>query len=359
MKVFTLFVEPAAYTLDLIKNVHHKLGISHAYLHSSSVASDQTNMPDAATTRYFDQHSFFSNLSFLWKCTRNHQLIIVNGYNHSSFIFLWIFGMLNSCCIGIESDTPLQKRHGIIALLKSAYLKLIFSPSHVLGLPGGNGKHYDLFAHYGMAENRIFLLPMMVDNAKYFKELPPGQPTPPQLVRFLCVARLAPEKNIPLLIAAFKELVKQYQNVQLDLVGDGPSRTALEELITDSPQIKLHGKKFGAALLQFYKDSHVLVLPSAFEPWGLVVNEAMAAGLAVICSDQVGAAYDLLSRTHTGWIFESNNQQDLTATLVNLLQNPHQIYSSGKSAQEFMMSHWNYKRYTDSLNQIFSYVKHP
>lgn len=355
MKIHTLFVEPANYTQDLIANVHHKMGISYSFLYSSSAAaSGQTS---GAVSRFFDQYSQLSNIAYLWKCSRQYNLIIVNGYNHLSFILLWIFGFFNSCFVGIESDTPYHERKGLKELLKSIWLKLVFSCPHVLGFPGGHGKHYDLFINYGMCETRIFTLPMMVDNAKYYKPLSNDTSDNEGVIKFLCVARLAPEKNIPLLVAAFKTLLVSYKNIQLDLVGDGPQRAEIEVLVKDIPEISLHGKKFGAALLQFYKNNHVLILPSIFEPWGLVVNEAMAAGMAVVCSDEVGASHDLLSNTDSGWIFENNNQQDLTESLADIIEHPHQIYSNGKNAQDFMMNHWNYHTYIESLNKILSYVK--
>ena len=46
--------------------------------------------------------------------------------------------------------------------------------------------------------------------------------------------------------------------------------------------------------------NHVLILPSTYEPWGLVVNEAMAAGMPVLVSNEVGAHYDLVDGNDTG-----------------------------------------------------------
>ena len=86
-----------------------------------------------------------------------------------------------------------------------------------------------------------------------------------------------------------------------------------------TPQIKMSGKKFGSDLLQAYHHAHVLILPSSFEPWGLVVNEAMAAGLPVVCSTAVGSAHDLIIKPNTGWVFKDNDEVELTELLQKLI----------------------------------------
>ena len=68
----------------------------------------------------------------------------------------------------------------------------------------------------------------------------------------------------------------------------------------------------------FYDLADLLVVPSRREPWGLVVNEAMACGTAVVASDEVGAAYDLIG-TDTGGIFRAGDVDGLAALLADCL----------------------------------------
>lgn len=356
MKIHTLFVEPANYTQDLIENVYQKLAISYSFLNSDSVATNNNTIVTSAK-HLFDKNNLWQNILFLWKLSKQNDLIIINGYNHLSFISLWMFSKIHLCTIGIESDTPYMPKTGIKGIVKKIYLKFIFLNKHILGLPGGIGLHRDLFIKYGMPANRIFFLPMMVDNKKYFKTIDTKFLDNNTAIKFIFVGRLATEKNIQLLIKSFQEVLKQGKTAKLDIIGGGACKTELQEMIGEIDQIKLLGKKFGSDLLQAYQEAQVLILPSSFEPWGLVVNEAMAAGLPVICSSAVGAAHDLVLKPNTGWVFKDNDERELTKLLLNIIEYPEQIKEKAKRGQEFMLSYWNYELYTESLNQLIDYVK--
>lgn len=354
MRVHTLFVEPANYTVDLIENVHRKLGISYSFFNSNSLAAIDNKIVFTAK-HLFDRNSFLKNLSFLWRCSKDFDLVIVNGYNHIYFIFIWVFSLINSCSIGIESDTPYHPTFGIKGVIKTIYLNLIFSNKLTIGLPGGTGLHRCLFKNYGMHENRIFFLPMMVNNQKYFNKKPLdlaiGKP-----LKFIYVGRFVPEKNISLLIHAFQEVLKRGKLAELEIVGSGECESELKEMIVISPEIKILGKKFGLDLLQAYEKAQSLILPSNFEPWGLVVNEAMAAGLPVICSTAVGSAKDLVLKPSAGWVFKNNDKRELVNLLINIIDNPLKLKEKSKIGQNFMLNYWNYDLYVKSLKVLFDYV---
>ena len=110
---------------------------------------------------------------FIFLTFKNNDVIIINGYNNYPFILIFILNIfsLKKKIIAIDSDTQLNfPNNPFIRLLKWLYLSLIFHNKHVLGFAGGNKLHKDLFRYYGMKENRIFLMPMVVDNQKYYKE---------------------------------------------------------------------------------------------------------------------------------------------------------------------------------------------
>ena len=356
MNIHTLFVEPANYTQDLIENVYQKLGISYSFFYSDSLATNNSTFISSAK-HLFDKNSLWRNIIFLWECSKENELVIINGYNHLLFMPLWLFSIVNSCIVGIESDTPYRPKKGVKGIVKKIYLKFIFSNKQIVGLPGGSGLHRDLFRNYGMSDNRIFFLPMMVDNSKYYKENTEKSLTNSENLKFIFIGRLVPEKNIQLLVKSFQTVLLQGKKVELNIIGDGICKKELHDIIGENSNIKFLGKKFGADLLQFYQDAHVLVLPSNFEPWGLVVNEALATGLPVICSSAVGAANDLVLQPNTGWVFEDNQELELTNLLLSIIAHPEQIIEKGKRGQEFMLNHWNYDLYTQCLKQLMDYVK--
>ncbi|GAC1369428.1 MAG: glycosyltransferase family 1 protein [Aquirhabdus sp.] len=127
-----------------------------------------------------------------------------------------------------------------------------------------------------------------------------------QTTVLLYVGRLSPEKNIDLVIAAYRELQAEqsFRAVRLVLVGDGPERTRLEKLGSD---IIFAGMQTGEMLSQYYASADVFVFASQVETFGNVVPEAMASGLPVLAFNDA-AAGQLVSSGQSGWLCGLNNE---------------------------------------------------
>jgi glycosyltransferase involved in cell wall biosynthesis len=82
------------------------------------------------------------------------------------------------------------------------------------------------------------------------------------------------------------------------------------------------GRLSAERVWEAYLLSDIFVLPSHFEPWGLVVNEAMASGLPVIAADCVGCVDDLVEQERTGFIVPAHSPQDLFAAMKTLALDP-------------------------------------
>ncbi len=89
-----------------------------------------------------------------------------------------------------------------------------------------------------------------------------------------------------------------------------------------------------------YHACDVLVLPSDYEPWALVVNEAAASGLAIVCSDVVGAAADLLWEGKNGRAFRAGDGADLSRTLLEVTDPKNLERCKAGSAE--VISAWRY-----------------
>lgn len=107
----------------------------------------------------------------------------------------------------------------------------------------------------------------------------------------LYVGRLAPEKRVDRLVDAVGRLAAELRELTLVLVGDGPERTRLEaRAAAVAPgRVVFAGRQEGRALFAWYRLGGVFALASSHEPFGAVVNEALAAGLPAVCSDRAGA----------------------------------------------------------------------
>jgi 1,2-diacylglycerol 3-alpha-glucosyltransferase len=165
---------------------------------------------------------------------------------------------------------------------------------------------------------------------------------------FLYVGRLSAEKNLEALISSFAQVRRRGSNCSLVLAGDGPLRGRLEDQVREAglqPWVEFAGLKSTQELLPYYAFAETFVLPSRREPWGLVVNEAMAAGLPVIVSNRCGCAGDLVEHGINGFLFEPNREEELTDALWLAGQaSPKERELMGRRSEEiisgYSVQHW-------------------
>lgn len=134
-------------------------------------------------------------------------------------------------------------------------------------------------AKYSLPLESVVVIPNGVAK-KYFV----GQKTTENAIpRLLFVGRLAPQKNLSLLI---KAVAQMKESILVDIVGEGEEREAIEALIEqyNLQNVTLHGKKAGEDLLALYRSADLFVLPSLKEGVSLAMLEAMAAGLPIVAS---------------------------------------------------------------------------
>jgi phosphatidylinositol alpha 1,6-mannosyltransferase len=128
------------------------------------------------------------------------------------------------------------------------------------------------------------------------------------------VSRLVWEKNLMVLARAWP-LLRDPTRVKLVIVGDGPARARLEQLL---PEAKFMGKLVGEALSKAYASSDVFVFPSVTETFGNVTVEAMASGLPAICAS-VGGARDLVDPEQNGLLFDAHRPVELALAIDRLV----------------------------------------
>lgn len=131
---------------------------------------------------------------------------------------------------------------------------------------------------------------------------------------FVYVGQLIGRKNLELLITAFNQLGNDAD--RLTIVGDGPEKEKLSRLGASYDRVTFLGDLQGDHLLAAYADADTLVLPSIEEVWGLVVLEALAAGLHVVISDVCGAAGDI-DHYESVFVFSSGSLSDLVRAMTS------------------------------------------
>jgi glycosyltransferase involved in cell wall biosynthesis len=163
-------------------------------------------------------------------------------------------------------------------------------------------------------------------SAEMRQRLSGGHPDDPIL---LYVGRLSSEKRLEML----KPVLEQIPNVRLALVGDGPAREDLQTAFAGTPTTFV-GYLKGEALSQAYASADVFVFPSALETFGLVVVEAMAAGLPVVAS-RVGGIPDVVEEGITGYTFEVGDTAGLIDGVRRIISQPERIAAMGRDARAF------------------------
>jgi glycosyltransferase involved in cell wall biosynthesis len=161
----------------------------------------------------------------------------------------------------------------------------------------------------------------------------------PQDLVLVCVGRLAPEKNLDTVAAAFDAVLAREPRARLLLVGDGPMRGALQ---ARHPNAIFAGQRCGDDLAAHYASADMFLFPSITETFGNVTTEALASGLPVVAYNYAAAA-QLIQSGHNGVLVPFAQQADFVQAAVLLAQSPAQRQSMAAAARH-TATQWDWDR---------------
>jgi glycosyltransferase involved in cell wall biosynthesis len=161
---------------------------------------------------------------------------------------------------------------------------------------------------------------------------------------FLFASKLQARKRCIDLVDAFLRVspaAEAEPRAYLLIVGEGEERIAIEQRIRESrlSSIRMLGFKNQSELPRLFDLSDVFILPSVHEPWGLIVNEVMNAGCAVVVSDDVGCHADLIEDGVNGFIFPKQNVDALSAILWRFMEDKSLAKEMGKHSRRIISQH--------------------
>ena len=290
---------------------------------------------------------------------------IVNELKKSDYDAIWLHGwnsftnwlaMVTAFYLNIPvllrgETNLLQKPTFLKNLTKELVLKNLFKNISVFLAIGKYNA--DFYKSFGMPEEKIFLVPYTVNNDFFVskaqeliskkKELRKKYNVPEESPVVLFSGKLIDKKRPFDLLKAF-EIISKDIRTSLVFVGDGNLRNKLETYAKNNhiQNVFFIGFRNQTELPEFYAMADIFVLPSDFEPWGLVVNEAMCFGLPVIVSNKVGAGGDLVKNGENGFIYKAGNVIMLTSYLKDLLQDETKRIKFGQSSKG-LIQEWSYK----------------
>ncbi len=222
--------------------------------------------------------------------------MVLFGYNYPTYLMLIFIRklLLRKTILFSESTLSDKSRNnGALHKVKSLMIKYCFS-SYIV--PGKEAQKF--IESFGVTSNRIIIAENAVKPFSRIKTIVNDAST----INFLYVGRLAEEKNVDFIIKNIP--VNTNFNYRLTIVGSGPEEDKLKSIKTKLP-IEFRGFQEGDELAKIFKECDVFILASNSEPWGLVINEAINEGLAVLVSDRVGCRHELVD--NNGRIFKLNN----------------------------------------------------
>lgn len=135
-----------------------------------------------------------------------------------------------------------------------------------------------------------------------------------EIKRVLFVGQLLPRKGIDVLLAAISKL----RNAELWVAGDGDLRDEVLTAAAQDSEIRFLGHLPKHEVMELYPQIDVLVVPSRYEVWGLVVDEAQAYGRPSVVTDQVGCANDLIKPGVTGEIVSAGDADQLAQAIESV-----------------------------------------
>lgn len=303
----------------------------------------------------------------LWKLIRRARFdaVIVHGYAIAANHVAIAAARSVSTPVLMRCETHQLLRRNRSHGVKSIIVRGLFGQcAAFLAIGSANADYYRAL---GIEGKKIFLMPYCVDNERFANAsvmspderrsrrtaLGVGDERPILLFSGKYLARKHPDK----LIEASRILAADGLTFHLAMVGSGELERHLRGLVAKYKlsNVSFHGFVNQAELPKVYAACDVFVLPSQNEPWGLAVNEAMACGLPVVTTAEVGSARDLIDEGGSGSTSPTVGPKDLARTLRPLIQDSahrHRLASAARTR----ISKWGYEQATHGLLAALAFV---
>ena len=241
----------------------------------------------------------------------NPDVIISIGWADRTYQRLLIYGINNKIPTMVVSDSILktEKNKGRW-FMKEFIKKVILQGYSAAFVAGTESKNYLL--NLGFKREKIFWPWDVIDN-NFFENSIYKESISEKY--FLCVSRLLKRKNLINLIKSFADYQNKGGKWGLKIIGSGNQYGRLiesREILVDKSSFEIINWLQLDQLIKYYKGASAFILPSYFDNWGLVVNEAIASGLPCIVSKNCGCAVDLISHNKSGFIFDPTNNSELS-----------------------------------------------
>lgn len=263
-------------------------------------------------------------------------------------------------------STLLNHQFGLKSIVKNIFLKWVYRHIYVAFYVGKQNKAY--FKKYDVDEKQLVFAPHAIDNERFAEDrhieassLRTKFGIDSSEILILFAGKFDLVKNPFILLDAFINL--DLKNTHLLFIGNGVLEGSLKRKVEglgtkrsfdyaqdDSIKKRIHFIDFQnqTAMPVVYQACDLFCLPSLSETWGLAVNEAMAAGKAILISNKVGCAADLVKSTINGEIFKSGDLGDLKQKLSALTENKDKLAQMGSLSRQIIKD-WSFEKQVKAI----------
>lgn len=292
---------------------------------------------------------------------KRYDALLVTGHNHATYLIAIGAARVLGIPVFMRCETHLRlQRSPLKRAIRTPLMTFLYRSLCAACLPIGT-RNKEFYLSHGVSEARLFSVPYVVDNAFFARAdqglddqaslrvelgLPPTKP----LVLF--ASKLTHRKRPMDLLAAFHKVRTAETDAALVFVGSGEEEQVLKDYVRrhELPDVYFFGFRNQSDLPRFYSVADVFVLPSENEPWALVINEVMCAGLPVIASEEIGAVADLVRHGENGFTYEAGNVEALTEYLSQLLHAPEVRKRMGNASRR-IIAQWDHERCVVGIRQ--------
>src|SRR5262245_59544743 len=352
----------ALYLSDFSIRGGHDKGFGHSFFWDIDLLSGYPYrfLGDAAKRR---QPGGFSSMLApeVWSAVRQggYHALWLHGHAHAANLLALAAARSVGMPVLMRCETHLQLTRGKLKrALRSTALRSLYSQcARFLAIGSAN---HEFYCSLGIPEEKIFRVPYVVDNARFIEtsrlsteersEVRRSLGVEDDLPVVLYASKLQRHKRPHDLVEACSVLAADGVAFHLVMVGSGEMEQELREMVEMRAVPRTHFSGFvnQSALPRVYGASDVFVLPSEEEPWGLVVNEAMCAGLPIVATTAIGAARDLVERGRNGAIYRAGDAAGLAAALKPILRDERLRRAMSQHSRE-RITNWGFEQCRDGL----------
>jgi glycosyltransferase involved in cell wall biosynthesis len=340
-KVIFLSNIPAPFQVKFCEELNKSKYIEYNFLFC---ADNESNRPKHWETKlnnncivlkpvYFKNRRLYLNPSIIKVLKQlNGDIIILGGLNIPTVIIanLYYKFLNKERCIFGEKMLP---KNIIVKKIEKIFLKLLCgNPEYIFAVGEIAVKEYkEIFR-----KSKIFNLPYAADIDLNLRHKVRENVSS---IKFLFSGQLIERNNPELLLKTFLKIKEKYPKISLNFSGYGPLRDKIYQKIhrelIESGEVKLlENHTNWEELSNDYLMADVLVMPTVYSGWGLVIPEAMASGMGIIAGKNMEAAKNLIQHGHNGYLLSDINEKELEKYMLKYIKNPELVSIHGMRNKE-------------------------